>query len=318
MLSISFFSFSKEIDSFQQEKIVGKIRGIEVRNFYEPVLEQNSIRDYVTYEYRPDYSLVEWEIAQGYLALNKKWDFEYDIQREFYMDNDLGNGKKDYNGWDNLTGFVKDTGYHNFSGKRWGTDLGFMWEYNQLDLPGESGGNYERNELALRYRVRTDAAIGMGGTYWGFDFWLAKVFVTGRDGYSLEGNILTATNWGYGWQTFNTIYNEYYDYEGYDGTYLLGLESYTRWTYEYAKHWAFSFEIGIDTDKYIGGTGQDYTAELTLYPHLLYDREIYSNLRFFSKIGLPGYGYTKNVSDSSSSSDSGIYFLALAGLQYIW
>ncbi len=315
---ISLASFSEDGFTLQENTFVGKNRGIDVLNFYEPVPEQNSIRHYVSYEYGADYSLVEWKIAQGYIALDERWDFEYDIDREFYIGDDLGNGSINYNGWDSLVGFVRDMGYHDFADKRWSTDFGFMWEYNQLGLPDESGGNYEKNELALRYRVRTDAAIGMGGTYWGFDFWLGKVFLSGRDGYSLEGNLLTSTNWGYGWQTFNTLYNEYYDYGGYEGTYLLGLESITRWTYEYAENWAFCFEIGLDTDKYIGGTSQDYTAEFTLYPHILYNREIYPNLRVFSEIGLPGYGYKKNVSDSSSSTDSGLYFLGLIGVQYIW
>ncbi|WP_320046750.1 hypothetical protein [uncultured Ilyobacter sp.] len=315
---MSLTSFSKDELVLEERSFVGKNRGIDVLNFYESVSEQNSIRHYLSYEYDADYSLVEWKIALGYIALDKKWDFEYDTDREFYIDDDLGNGSVNYNGWDSLVGFVKDTGYHNFADKIWGTDFGFMWEYNQLGLPDESGGNYEKNELALRYRVRTDTDIGMGGTYWGLDFWLGKVFITGRDGYSLEGNLLTATNWGYGWQTFNTLYNEYYDYRGYEGTYLLALESITRWTYEYTENWAFCFETEVDVDKFIGGTSQDYTAELTLYPHLLYKKEFYPNLRVFSKIGLPGYGYKKNVSDSSSSTDSGIYFLALIGVQYIW
>lgn len=318
MLLVSLTSFSKDELALEEEIFVGKSRGIDVLNFYEPVSEQNSIRHYLSYEYGSSYSLVEWKIAQGYIALDEKWDFEYDTDHEFYIDDDLGNGSINYNGWDSLMGLVRDTGNHKFGDKIWTTDFGLMWEYNQLGLPDESGGNYEKNEFALRYRLRTNADIGMGGTYWGFDFWLGKVFVTGRDGYSLEGNLLTSTNWGYGWQTFNTLYNEYYDYGGYEGTYLLGLESITRWTYEFNKNWAFCFETEVDVDKFIGGTSQDYTGELTLYPHLLYNREVYPNLRVFSEIGLPGYGYKKNVSDSSSSTDSGIYFLALIGLQYIW
>ncbi|WP_319202634.1 hypothetical protein [uncultured Ilyobacter sp.] len=318
MLLVSLTSFSKDELVLEEKSFVGKNRGIDVLNFYEPVSEQNSIRHYLSYEYGAAYSLVEWKIAQGYIALDEKWDFEYDTDHEFYIDDDLGNGSVNYNGWDSLVGFVKDTGRHNFAGNMWSTDFGIMWEYNNLGLPDESGGNYEKNEFALRYRVRTDADFGMGGTYWGFDFWLGKVFVTGRDGYSLEGNLLSATNWGHGWQTFNTLYNEYYDYGAYDGTYLLGLESITRWTYEYTKNWAFCFETEVDVDKFIGGTSQDYTGELTLYPHILYNREFYPNLRVFSKIGLPGYGYKKNVSDSSSTTDSGVYFLALIGVQYIW
>ena len=318
MFFISLTSFSKDELILMEESFVGKSRGIDVLNFYEPVSEQNSIRHYLSYEYGSNYSLVEWKIAQGYIALDEKWDFEYDTDHEFYIDDDLGNGSINYNGWDSLMGLVRDTGNHKLGDKIWSTDFGLMWEYNQLGLPDESGGNYEKNEFALRYRLRTNADIGIGGTYWGFDFWLGKVYVTGRDGYSLEGNFLTSTNWGYGWQTFNTLYNEYYDYGGYEGTYLLGLESITRWTYEFSKNWAFCFETEVDVDKFIGGTSQDYTGELTLYPHLLYNREVYPNLRVFSEIGLPGYGYKKNVSDTSSSTDSGIYFLALIGLQYIW
>lgn len=315
---ICLTSFSEDSAIFQDENFIGETRGIEVLNFYESVFEQNSIRDYVSYEYGAGYSLVEWEIAQGYIALDKKWDFEYDVEREFYIDDEMRNGSLNYNGWDNLIGFVIDTEEHDFTGKKWSSDLGFMWEYNQLDFPDEYGGNYEKNEFALRYRMRTDAAIGLGGTYWGLDFWAGKVFIVGRDGYSLEGNIVSATNWGYGWQTFNTLYNEYYDYGGYEGTYLLGLESITRWTYEYTENWAFSLEAEVDIDKYTGGTNQDYTAELTLYPHILYDREIYPNFRIFSKIGLPGYGYDKNVSEEFSDTGSGLYFLALVGVQYIW
>ena len=191
-------------------------------------------------------------------------------------------------------------------------------EYQQLSIPSDSGGNFDKSELALRYRVRTTADIGKGGTYWGFDFWAAKVFVTGDDGYSLEANLVTATNWGYGFQTFNTIYNEYYDWGGFDGTHRLGIESYTRWTHELSRYWAFVIEAGIEANTYSGGTTSDYNNEFTLYPHLLYNREVCEDLRVFGEIGLPGYRYAKSKNDFDLDSSSGIYWTALIGIQYIW
>lgn len=318
ILLISAPLYSRELDGIVKKTVVGKDRGIEVLNFYEPVPEQNSFRHYGRYEYNDDYSLIEWTLAEGYLYLDEKWDFEYDIQREFYSDYDLGNGEKSLTGWDNLVGFVRDTGKHEFAGKEWSTDLGFMWEYQQLSIPSDSGGNFDKSELALRYRVRTTADIGKGGTYWGFDFWAAKVFVTGDDGYSLEANLVSATNWGYGFQTFNTVYNEYYDWGGFNGTHRLGIESYTRWTHELSRYWAFVIEAGIEANTYSGGTTADYDNEFTLYPHLLYNREICEDFRVFGELGLPGYRYAKSKNDFDLNSSSGIYWTALIGIQYIW
>jgi len=312
-------TFSRDFEDFQKRTVVGKARGIEVLNFYEPVPEQNSFKHYGRYEFNDDYKLVEWKLAEGYLSLDEKWDFEYGIEREFYFDRDLGDEKRNLTGWDNLVGFVRNTGRRDAFGREWNTDLGFMWEYDQLDIPSSAGGNFDKSELAVRYRVRTTADIGMGGTYWGVDFWGARVFVTGKNGYSLEANLISATNWGYGFQTFNTVYNEYYDWGGYDGTYLLGLESYTRWTYELTKHWAFVGEVGVDIDTYSGGgTNSDYNLELTLYPHFLYSREIFNNFRVFGEVGIPGYRYAKDKGDFGSKSSSGMYIAALIGIQYIW
>lgn len=318
VLLLSVISYSRDYEEFPKKTVVGKTRGIEVLNFYEEVPEQNSIKHYGRYEYNDDYSLIEWKLAEGYLSLNEEWDFEYDIEREFYFDRDLGGGERNLTGWDNLMGFVKNMGSYEAFNREWNRDLGFMWEYDQLDIPSRAGGNYDKSEVALRYRVRTNADIGRGGTYWGFDFWGAKVFTTGKNGYSLEANLISATNWGYGFQTFNTLYNEYYDYGGYNGTYLLGLESYTRWTHELSRYWAFTVEAGVDTDKYSGGTAADYTLELTLYPYLLYNREVLPELRIFGELGLPGYRYAKIRDEFQSDSTSGIYLVALVGIQYIW
>lgn len=316
LLSISLYS--RDFDDIQKRVLGSKYRGIEVLNFYEPVPEQHSFKHYGRYEYNDDYKLLEWKLAEGYLSLSDKWDFEYDIEREFYYDKDLGSDERDLTGWDNLMGFVRDTGSHEVFGREWNTDLGFMWEYEQQSIPSEFGGNFDKSELALRYRVRTNSDLGMGGTYWGFDFWAAKVFVTGDDGYSLEGNFISATNWGYGLQTFTTLYNEYYDWGNFDGTHRLGVETYTRWTHELSYNWAFATEVGIEWDKFSGGTTADCSTEFTVYPYLLYNVEIVEDLRFFAELGLPGYRYAKDKSDTDSVSGSGLYLVVLAGFQYVW
>lgn len=303
---ISTSLFAKELDLYSKDFV--KYKGVDILNFYIPVEEKNKFRTYIDYEKTDDLDTITWNIGEGYIELDKRWELEYDVERKFYR------GDGNYRGWNSTFTFVRDEINTNFFGKSWDTSFVFGLEQETLeDIPF----NFERYKLYGGYRFRTPLDIGMGGTYFGFDILGKKVFSTIEDGVSGEINLVSSTNLGYGFQFFNTIYNEYMSYDNNEG-YRVGLESYLRWTYELGMDFAFAVEFGIDSDKYFGSTNLDYSNELYFLPYILYSHNFTQRFRVFAELGLPGYKIKENKAKSYDSNDSGIYYYGKIGVEYIF
>lgn len=303
---ISTSLFARELDLYSKDFV--KYKGVDVLNFYIPVEEKNKFRTYIEYEKNKDLDTITWNVGEGYLELDRRWELEYDVERKFYR------GDSDYKGWNNTFTFVRDEINTNFLGRSWDTSAILGMEQETLE---DIGFAFERYKVYAGYRFRTPLDIGMGGTYFGFDILGKKVFSTIEDGFSGELNLVSSTNLGYGFQLFNTIYNEYISYDKNEG-YRVGLESYLRWTYELSKNFAFAFELGVDSDKYFGSTSLDYNNEIYLLPYILYSHNFTSQFRVFSEVGLLGYRIKESKAKSNKSNESAVYYYGKIGVEYIF
>lgn len=303
---ISTSLFARELDLYSKDFV--KYKGVDVLNFYIPVEEKNKFRTYIEYEKNEDLDTITWNVGEGYIELDRRWELEYDVEKKFYR------GDSDYKGWNNTFSFVRDEINTNFLGRSWDTSIVLGMEQETLE---DIGFAFERYKVYGGYRFRTPLDIGMGGTYFGFDILGKKVFSTIEDGFSGELNLVSSTNLGYGFQLFNTIYNEYISYDKNEG-YRVGLESYLRWTYELSKNFAFAFELGVDSDKYFGSTNLDYNNEIYLLPYILYSHNFTSQFRVFSEVGLLGYRIKENKAKSYKSNESAVYYYGKIGVEYIF
>ena len=85
-----------------------KERGIEKLNFYIPVKEQNKYSSNIEIDLRPyedKISVYKLTFAEGYLSLNQKWDFNYKIEKEYYIEKDKS--KKNKSTWENEFSLVR-------------------------------------------------------------------------------------------------------------------------------------------------------------------------------------------------------------------
>lgn len=303
---ISTSLFGIELDLYSKDFV--KYKGIDVLNFYIPVKEKNKFRTYMEYEKIKTLDTITWNIGEGYIELEKSKELEYDIEKKFYK------GNSNYKGWNNNFAYVKEEKETYFFKKNWDTNFIFGLEQESLE---NTPTTLERYKIYCGYRLRTPLNIGMGGTYFGFDILGKKVFSTIKDGFSGELNLISSTNLGYGFQIFNTIYNEYIYYDNNEG-YRLGLESYLRWTYELSMNFAFAFEIGIDSDKYFGTTNLKYSNEVYFLPYILYSYNFTERFRVFSELGLLGYKIKKNKEKLSKINENSFYYYGKIGFEYIF
>lgn len=300
--------FASKVGDLYSKDFV-KYKGVDILNFYIPVPEKNKFRTSFDYEKTKDLESITWNIGEGYLEIDRRWELEYDVERKFYK-----NESDSYKGWKNLFTLVREEEDYTLFNKNWDRSLVLGVEQESLE---DISFNFERYKLFAGYRLRAPFDFGMGGTYLGFDLLGKKVFSTIEDGWSGEANFVSSTNLGYGFQFFNTIYNEYISYDNGEG-YRFGLESYLRWTYELSLNFAFSCEIGIDTDKYFGDIGQKYSSEIYLYPHILYSYNFTEDFRVFGELGLPGYKEKRSESKLYSSNETGLYYYGKLGFEYIF
>lgn len=299
--------FAKEIGDLYSKDFV-RYKGVDILNFYIPVEEKNKFRTYVDYEKTKDLDTIVWNMGEGYLEIDRKWELEYDIERKFYKNDD------NYKGWNNIFTLVRNEEESNFLGRTW--DRTFVLGVEQETLEDISF-DFERYKIFTGYRFRTPLDFGMGGTYFGFDMLGKKVFSTIEDGWAGEFNLVSSTTLGYGFQIFNTVYNELLSYDNNEG-YRFGLESYLRWTYELSLNFAFACEVGIDIDRYFGDMEQDYNNEIYFYPHILYSHNFTHSFRVFGELGLPAYKIKENKANSYDYSESGLYYYGKLGFEYIF
>lgn len=285
--------------------------GREILNFYLEEPENNLYQSYGELENKDGKKYYKWKIGTGTSKLNDNWTCDYDIEKKYDKNSNT-------DGWENTFSLYRKLEEKEVFGKNWFSDIGPYIKYNVSDISSDFGENFKENKYSLRYRVRTNSDIGLGGAYWGFDFFLSSIDTNSRDGYSLEGNLTGSINLGYGFQNFFTIYNEYLDYGNNRGTYLFRIENNFRWTYDLNENFAFSLDSEIDSYNYYKNTDQDKSFKFNVGPYLLYSQDITEKLRIFAKIGITGYNFEEVKTKFSNVSESGLYMKIRCGFEYVF
>ena len=285
--------------------------GREILNFYIEESENNIYQNYGELESKAGKKFYKWKMGTGTSNLNENWVFDYDIEKKY-------DKEENTDGWENTFSIFKKLKEKEMFGKNWYSDIGPYIKYNVSDIAGDFGEDFKENKYSLRYRVRTNSDLGLGGTYWGFDFFISSIDTNSRDGYSFEGNFTGNINLGYGFQNFFTIYNEYLDYANNKGTYLFRVENNFRWTYDLSENFALSIDSEIDSYNYFRNTDQDRSFKFNVGPYVLYNQDITDKLRVFAKVGIVGYNFEEVKTKFSSVSESGLYMKIRCGFEYIF
>ncbi|MDX8334954.1 MULTISPECIES: hypothetical protein [Cetobacterium] len=285
--------------------------GREILNFYSDEPEKNIYQNYGELENKAGKEYYKWKLGTGSSELIENLTFDYDIERKI---------DKAYHtkGWENTFSLYKTFSQKEYLGKVWYTDFGSYIKYNVSDIGSDFGENIKETKYSLRYRIRTNFDMGLGGAYLGLDLFASSIDTNIRDGYSSEINFTGSVNLGYGFQNFFTIYNEYLDYANNNGTYLFRIENNFRWTYDLNENFAFLINSEIDSYNYFKNTDQDKSFKFNVGPYILYSQNITREFRVFGQIGILGYNYEKIKTKESKNSESGLYLKIKCGFEYIF
>jgi len=293
-----------------------KERGIEKMNFYIPVDEQNRFTTYGEIDYRQDKNIYKYTFGEGYLNLNRNWDFNYRIMREFqrYKTNESTNN--DSNSWDNEVYFSRKNKNFKIGKREFGSNfaLGVKHTENSTKIT-ENTRDYK---FYLSQKISTSfPSLGRGGTFMEYGITLNGVNGSIRNGYSVLGSIGSSTLIGYGFQWSNSIENEYMDYNNYEGNLRAKYETVLRWTYELGKYFAFSPEATFKAEKYFNYKIDNLSIESSAGTYLLYSQNFTDKFRVYGKAG-PLFKYEKTKYGESEYKKSQLTGYAKVGVEYIF
>ena len=288
-----------------------------ILNFSKSTTKLNLFSTYADLRQYNDYSKIYWNLGQGYIYLSKTCDFEYNIEKNFvtYQHKDIGD--TDYDGWELDFLFRNHLEKIDWLGHRWSRSLGIGSSYSD-------GGDLEYDlfdgkvaDIFLTYRISTNFDnIGLGGSYLSLTANGGGVLSSVEDdGYRLNLIIDTFTNWGYGFQTANSLKNEVRSYGNYTNSYMLDFASTTSWTYELSHNFAFITDIFFESENFFNGTDRADKIEFNIFPHLGYNTKLNDSFRFFAKLGVTPISI---IEYSNGYSDNGFYAKGIAGITYRW
>jgi len=275
------------------------------------------VQRYIEIEQYSDYSKINFNLGEGYLYLKDTWDLEYSIEKNFVTYQKRDEGEKDYDGWE--VDFLLRNYLHNFDwlGHRWARSWGIGSSYSD-------GGNLEYDlfdeevtDIFLTHRISTNFDnIGRGGSYLTLTANGGGVLSTvPNNGYRFNIVIDTSTNWGYGFQTSNSLTNEIRNYGNYDNTYMLDFLTVTTWTYELSENFAFITELYFESENFFNGTKRPNKIEFNIFPYIGYNKKLNDSFRVFGKIGVTPISILKY---SDGYDDSGFYAKGVLGITYRW
>ena len=277
-------------------------------NLYSPSIEVNQ------YE---RYTKLYLNLGQGYIYINPTWDLEYSVEKNFVTYQKKDEGDKDYNGWE--VDFLLRNYLHNFDwvDHTWSRSWGFGASFSdggdlEYDLFDE-----KTTDIFLTHRISTSFEnIGLGGSYLSITTNGGGVISSVKDnGYRVNLILSTSTNWGYGFQTYNSLINEIRSYGHYDNTYMLDFTTVTSWTYELSHDFAFITELYFQSENFFNGTNRPDRIEFNIFPHIGYNKKLNDSFRFFAKLGVTPISIIKY---SDGYDDSGFFAKGVLGITYRW
>lgn len=310
----NFFDFNIIEDDFTYKTTT---RYENILNFSKSTNKLNFYSTYVDLRQYNDYSKIYWNLGQGYIYLSNTWDLEYSIEKNFvtYQQKDIGD--QDFHGWELDFLFRNHLEKFDWIGHRWSRSWGIGTSYSD-------GGNLEFDlfdervtDIFLTYRISTGFYnIGLGGSYLSLTTNGGGVLSSVKDhGYRLNFIVNTFTNWGYGFQTANSLINEIRSYGNYSDSYMLNFISVTSWTYELSYDFAFITDVYFESENFFSGTERPNKIEFNIFPHIGYNKKLNDSFRFFAKLGITPISIVKY---SSGFDDSGFYAKGVAGVTYRW
>ena len=293
------------------------LRYENILNFSKPTTKLNLYSTYIDLRQYNDYSKVYWNLGQGYIYLSKLWDLEYSLEKNFVTYQEKDEGDTDYDGWELDFLFRNHLEKIDWMGHRWSRSWGFGTSYSdggdlEFDLFDE-----EVTDIFLTYRITTNFDnIGLGGSYLSLTTNGGGVLSSVEDnGYRLNFIVDTFTNWGYGFQTANSLTNELRSYGNYTDSYMLNFASVTSWTYELSHDFAFITDVFFESENFFNGTDRPDKIEFNIFPHLGYNKKLNDSFRFFAKLGVTPISI---IEYSDGYSDNGFYAKGVAGITYRW
>lgn len=296
----------------KKEEVKEKERGIDRMNFYIPVKEKNKYSSFSEVNVEKDKSVYQWTLAEGYADINRSWDFNYKIEREYHREKSAPSSYI----WENEISLVR---------LNRGFKLGNQaWNYRSLAGIKQSetkSGDFLKNSYYKFYvgqRFSSYIAnLGMGGTYGEFEITLNGVKGKERDGYSILSVVKASSNLGYGFQVSGVLENEYMNYNKYKGDFRSKFEGVFKWTYELGKNIAFSPEVNVKAEKYFSSEEGSYTFEATAAPYIHYSVNMSEKVRLYGKAG-PVYKFSQSRYGELKNSRSYLEGYAKVGIEYIF
>lgn len=295
---------------------VKKERGVEKMNFYIPVDEQNKFSTYGEIDYRQDKNIYKYTLGEGYIGLNRNWDFNYKVMREFQRYKEHESASNDSNSWDNEIYFSRKNKNFKIGKREFGSNfvLGMKHTENSTKIT-ENTRDYK---FYLGQKISTSfPSLGRGGTFMEYGLTLNGVHGSIRNGYSVLGTINSSTLLGYGFQWSNSLEGEYMDYNDYKGNLRGKYETVFRWTYELGKYFAFSPETTFKAEKYFKYKIDNLTLESSAGTYLLYSQNFTDKFRIYGKAG-PLFRYEKTKYGIYKNKKSQLTGYAKIGLEYIF
>ncbi|MDO5088985.1 MAG: hypothetical protein Q4D53_04285, partial [Leptotrichiaceae bacterium] len=225
LMAFSVLSFSEEENSENGNSGL-KDRGVEKLNFYYPVKEQNKFSTFTETDFRPDKNIYQWTLADGYQSINKAWDFNYKIEKEYHQEKNKE--KPDAHVWDNEISLIRKNKDKKIGKSVWTHRTLFKISHAETD--GKKIQKTYTYKFYAGQRISSFLSLGKGGTYAEFEIGAGGVKGHLKDGYSILASLKTSSSLGYGIQWSNTLENEYMNYNQYRKINKTKWETVLKWT----------------------------------------------------------------------------------------
>jgi len=207
---------------------------------------------------------VELTMAKGSVKVGEKLRFDYDLDKDIYMDKD---GNKTHDGLDTSYGVSIDSGSYN--GWNFENYLGMEWDAKD-DIPSGSSSNkrkLRRSNEKYYWAARANKQLS-DMVWFQFDPRLYKDAMNG----DIYGDVRFQfdTDLGGGWTNWTEIYNTFGKD---DADYQLDLENYLKYTKNWDNGLYASAELGAEFYN-LANSNKDNESNLFISPEVGYNAKM--------------------------------------------
>ncbi len=266
-------------------------------------------------------SQVEYTLAKGSAKINDEWSFIFDVDRDYYRDQDATAGKEDYQGLDAEFGFKKKLADYDMFGKTWSNDVRFQMDYDSSDSMDDditAGSDTASEKYYIKYvsstslTERTDFAwyteLGYQTTSGDKYIDTDKDKVTDTKVSAHESDLRAQldfsldTTWNEYWNSYTEVYLFWLDNSD---TLRADVEHYTNFAYPLFKgdktSLTFNTEFGIESYKHNWKAGRKADeTEFYVQPGVSAEYKHDDALSFHAYAGYKVYDDNTSIHDTSS------------------